>query len=125
MTDDELRKKGQRFIDERKRIWLEHDKVKAALDPMVQLRLDAQWDYVDPLRMGLYLTIKGMDGAFEIDMEQVRKVCLNPQAFKQTPEGERLRAGDFSHTIAPEQQCALPPEEGFASVKKPEQSEGQ
>lgn len=96
MTDNELRELGQKFIDNQKRIWAETHSIELALEPRAAEKLDASFDFLDPLRVGIYLTIKSEEGAFTIDYASISRVCLNPAAFKQpVPQTHRARIGDF------------------------------
>jgi hypothetical protein len=103
MTDQELRELGQKFIDSQKKIWSEAKRVERSLDPMLDIQLDARWDFIDPFRMGLFLAVKSAEGVFSIDFDHICKVCLNPVGFRQpkpTPSIERARSVDFN-TLSP------------------------
>lgn len=103
MTDQELRELGQKFIDNQKRIWASAQQVERTLDPMVDIRMDARWDFIDPLRMGLFLAVKSAEGVFSIDFDHICKVCLNPAGFRQprpSTADPRARSTDFN-TLTP------------------------
>lgn len=103
MTDQDLRDLGQKFIDNQKKIWASVQQVERTLDPMINIRMDARWDFIDPLRMGIFLAVKSAEGAFSIDFAHICKVCLNPPGFKQERPSTvepRARSVDFN-TLTP------------------------
>lgn len=121
MTDQELREIGQGFIDRQKAMWEDTQRIERALSPKLAEKADAQWDFIDPLRMGVFLETMNADGCWSIDFSHIRKVCANPSAFKQQLDGERARAGDFNTLAVPEQE--LPAQEAN-DVPEQEQPEG-
>jgi hypothetical protein len=81
MTDDELREAGKRFIEMQ-------CQAKANLphlsdeEKIAEIR---QWDYVDPIRLAVYVSAKSELGAFAVNMDRIRAICLNPGAFAKRP----------------------------------------
>lgn len=100
MTDDEIRRIGQGFIDDRKRIWTAN---AMQLDPSTIAHGIIRWDYIDPFRMGLYvLTKAGKDPtAWVVDFDHIAHLCTNPSAFKKEPPADSARVGDMNTAEAP------------------------
>lgn len=97
MTDDEIRRIGQEFIDSRKRIWSEN---AMQLDPGTIAHGIMRWDYIDPLRMGLYVLVKNRAGAWAVDFDHITHLCTNTAAFKTEPPAGSARISDPLDTLA-------------------------
>jgi hypothetical protein len=131
VTDAEIRAIGERFISSRREL------LKAnpfGLDPASVELGNRRWDYIDPLRMGLYVLAKNGNGmpnavsAWTVDFDHIQKVCANPAAFADKREGS-ARMSDFGPAFS----GAQPPpayagrlaefEETFKQPPEPELSE--
>ena len=105
MTDDELREAGKGFIAMRCETIAStpHLSDDEKLD---QIRL---WDYVDPIRLAVYVSAKSEAGAFVVDMDRIRAVCLNPGGFAKRPPKGSLRIGLLNEwTAAPKIELPKP-----------------
>jgi hypothetical protein len=102
VTDDELRATGQAFIS-RSREYIENGLVPPGrvYSPTEKVKALAYWDFIDPLRMGIYLKVAGKDGCFAIDSDHIAHVCTNPSAFKQPPARNSARIGEMDEAEAP------------------------
>lgn len=99
MTDDEVRAIGRKFIDSRRQLLRDNP---WELDPTTIALANARWDFIDPLRMGLYVLTKSPAGTWVVDFDHIQQVCANPSAFKQAPSAYSARVGDMSTATAPD-----------------------
>jgi len=109
VTDDELRAIGQKFIDSRREL------LKAnpfGLDPASVELGNRRWDYIDPLRMGVYVlassrAVRGSEpqgenpgGCWVVDFDHIQHLCTNPSAFAVKRE-HSARIGDLKTAEPP------------------------
>lgn len=105
MTDDEIRAIGASFIDSRRALLAQNP---FGLDPGAIELGNRRWDYIDPLRMGLYVLAMNNSRNGEVfqpwivDFDHISHVCTNPSAFaEKRTRKNHARAGDFDGAQAP------------------------
>ena len=104
MTDDELREAGKGFIAMRCEV-IANTPHLSDEEKLAEMRL---WDYVDPIRLAVYVSAKSEAGAFVVDMDRIRAICLNPGGFAKLPPKGSLQIGLLNEwTAAPK--FELPP----------------
>jgi len=94
VTDDEIRRVGQQFIDGRRQLLKNNP---FGLDPATVELGNRRWDFIDPLRMGLYVLTMGgpkSDQCWVVNFDHIQQVCSNPSAFAEKRRGS-ARLGHF------------------------------